>query len=451
MKKNEIYKFDFLLISVITLIVFIGILTIYSAGFDPILKLNNGMYKRQIIWFLIGFILMIITTFVNFNLIGQLSLHIYAFLLFILILTTFFSTPIRNTRAWITFGSFSIQPSEFMKLATVIILAKYLEIREREIKNFKELLIPSLLVLIPVLFIAKQPDFGTAMIFVPVLFTMLFVGGADISYLISIVSIAAIGLILPVFIIYKESLHFVASNNFIGRLFDYLFKFIIKNLNSGSLFYSISAILFLVGILAYIFHIFFYRKIYRKIYIPSLVVSFGLFLALIVKRVLIVYQYQKDRIRVFFDPNLDPHGSGYNVIQSKIAIGSGGFFGKGFLAGSQSQLGFLPEKTSDFIFSVVAEEWGFLGAFVLVVLLFLVVIRGIQIAIDTKDKFAALLATGIVSIFFYHILINIGMVIGIMPVTGLPLCFVSYGGSNIAMCMVAVGILINIRMKKFVN
>ena len=130
--------------------------------------------------------------------------------------------------------------------------------------------------------------------------------------------------------------------------------------------------------------------------------------------------YQKRRILVFLNPDLDPQGSGYNIIQSKIAIGSGGFFGKGFLKGSQSQLGFLPEKSSDFIFSVVAEEWGFFGAIILLGLFGFIIFRCIQTAFESKDKFGALLASGITTIFFFHILINIGMVVGIMPVTGLP-------------------------------
>jgi rod shape determining protein RodA len=160
--------------------------------------------------------------------------------------------------------------------------------------------------------------------------------------------------------------------------------------------------------------------------------------------------YQKRRILVFLNPDLDPQGSGYNIIQSKIAIGSGGFFGKGLLKGSQSQLGFLPEKTSDFIFSVVAEEWGFIGALILIFLFGFIVFKGIQIAFESKDKFGALLASGITTIFFFHIIINIGMAVGIMPVTGLPLCFVSYGGSNLLMSMICIGMLINIRARKFV-
>ena len=151
---------------------------------------------------------------------------------------------------------------------------------------------------------------------------------------------------------------------------------------------------------------------------------------------------------MFLNPDLDPHGSGYNIIQSKVAIGSGGFLGKGFVHGTQTQLGFLPEKTSDFIFAVVAEELGFIGAIILLILLGIIIYRGIQIALETKDKFGALLAIGIISILFFHILVNIGMVIGIMPVTGLPLSFFSYGGSNLFMIMMGIGILNNINMNK---
>jgi rod shape determining protein RodA len=161
--------------------------------------------------------------------------------------------------------------------------------------------------------------------------------------------------------------------------------------------------------------------------------------------------YQKKRILVFLNPDLDPHGSGYNVIQAKIAVGSGGFFGKGFMKGSQTQLGYLPEKWTDFIFAVVSEEWGFIGATITLAMLGIVVYKGAKIALETRDKYASLLATGITTIFFCHIVINVGMVVGIMPVTGLPLCFVSYGGSNLLMSMIAIGILSSISMKQHLN
>ena len=436
LRKNEIYRIDYVLVSAVMAVIIIGILMIYSAGFDPIDRTNNGLYKRQIVWFIVGFILMLIMTFVRYKSLGDYCLYIYFFVLALVIVTTFFGTPIRNTRAWLTFGYFSIQPSEFMKLAVVIVLAKYLELRERDIHHLRELLVPTAATAVPVLFILMQPDFGTAMVFIPVLFAMLFIGGADASHLIAVISIAAIALIFPMVLTYREWVAAQDESIIVSFFKDY------------SLLFSVAGFLMVVAIAMYVVHFFMIKKIFRKIYIPSVVVSLGLFFSVFIMRFL--KDYQKKRILVFLNPDLDPHGSGYNVIQSKIAIGSGGFFGKGFLNGSQAQLGFLPEKSSDFIFPVIAEEWGFLGAVVILGLLCLIVMRGAQIALEAKDKFGALLAAGISSIFFFHILINVGMVLGIMPVTGLPLSFVSYGGSNLLVGMISIGILINIRMNKFV-
>lgn len=436
MGRNEIYKIDFVLVASVILVVFLGILTIYSAGFDPIDKVNNGLYKKQLIWFIAGFILMIVATFINYKFLGDYSLYVYGFLLFMLIVTAIFGTPIRNTRAWLNFGLFSIQPSEFMKLGLVIVLSKYLEVRERDIKNLGDLLIPALLTIVPMLIILMQPDFGTAAVFIPILLTMLFVGGADVTHLLSIIGIGSIAIVVPMILTYREWIGAQGSN------------FLLEFFKDTHLIFIVAGILFLVAMIAFALHFFFVSKAYRKIYIPSVVISLGLFFSVFIQQYLKVYQ--KRRILVFLNPDLDPHGSGYNIIQSKIAVGAGRFIGKGFLKGSQSQLGFLPEKSSDFIFSVFAEEWGFVGAIILLGLLAIVVYRGIQITFESKDKFGALLGSGIVTIFFFHILINIGMVLGIMPVTGLPLSFVSYGGSNLLMSMIAVGILINIRMRKFV-
>jgi rod shape determining protein RodA len=288
--------------------------------------------------------------------------------------------------------------------------------------------------MVPVLIILKQPDFGTAAIFIPVMFTMLFVGGADISHLVATILIAFIALFFPMLYTYWEWAGYKGSS-IILQMFTHL-----------DVLFTISAILLFIAISTFVAHFFWNQKVLRKIYIPATVISLGLMLSVVIHKWF--KEYQKKRILVFLNPELDPHGSGYNIIQAKIAIGSGGFFGKGFLKGTQTQLGFLPEKTSDFIFPVISEELGFLGAMVAIALLGIILYRGIQIALSTRDKFAALLATGITSILFFHILINIGMTIGIMPVTGLPLCFFSYGGSNLFMSMIGIGILNNISMNR---
>ena len=433
--RDLLNKIDFVLLGAVLLAIIFGILMIYSAGFDASDAVHRGLYKRQIIWAIIGLILAGVLSNINYRIIGRYALHIYAFFLFILIITTIFGQPVRGSSIrWLTFGFFSIQPSEFMKLSTVILLAKYFELKERDLKDFKELLIPSLLTLLPVLVIIKQPDLGTAAIFIPVLFVMLFVGGASVYHLVSIVLIAAIAIIFPMLLTYWEWEGY-KGNNIIIQLFGHV-----------NVLFSIAGVLLIIAIVAFIVHYFSNKKFLNKIYIPSAVISLGLFSSVVIQNWFKIYQ--KKRILVFLNPDLDPHGAGYNIIQSKIAIGSGGFLGKGFLKGTQTQLGFLPEKTSDFIFAVVAEELGFIGAALFLLILGVIIYRGIKIALSTKDKFGAILAVGIISILFTHILVNVGMVIGIMPVTGLPLPFLSYGGSNLLMMMLAAGILNNIYMNR---
>jgi rod shape determining protein RodA len=434
--KEGLSKIDYTLVLAVVLVVIIGILMIYSAGFDPIDKVNNGLYRKQILWFIFGFILMVGLTIISYQALGEFSLHIYAILVILLIITTIFGRPVRNTRAWLNFGVIAIQPSEFMKLGLVIILAKYLEIRERDIVRLRELVVPALLTFVPVLIILKQPDFGTAIIFIPILLTMLFVGGADITHLVSIVLIATIAMVVPMMLTYREWIGAEGSN------------FLLDFFKDVNLLLIVSSVLLVITLAAFVLHFFSVMKFLRKIYIPGAIISLGLMASVVIQKLFKVYQ--KRRILVFLNPDLDPQGSGYNIIQSKIAIGSGGFFGKGFLKGSQSQLGFLPEKTSDFIFSVVAEEWGLVGGVILLGLFGVIIFKCIQTAFEAKDKFGALLASGITTIFFFHILVNIGMAVGIMPVTGLPLCFVSYGGSNLLMSMICVGIMLNIRARKLI-
>jgi len=428
--RSAFQEYDVNFLFAIIALVLIGIITIYATGFDPIEKVNSGLYKKQLLWFIIGVGCMFAISRMHYRLLGDYSLYIYIILLFFLLITTIFGAKIRNTRAWINFGFFAIQPSEFMKLASILLLAKYLELRQFDIKRLRELFIPFAIVGIPVLLIYLQPDFGTVMIYVQIFLTLLFLGGAEIPQLISIVGIATIALFVPMMLTYLEW----SGVSISGGIFSFL--------KGNELLYIISGSLLIVSIITFILYFFFNSKVYRAIYIPSFIFSSGLFLSVIIQRFL--KEYQKRRILVFLNPDLDPYGSGYNVIQSKIAIGSGGIIGKGFLKGSQSQLGFLPEKSTDFIFSVIAEEWGFIGAVIVLLLYAYIMYKGFTIALKAPDKFGMLVAGGITCMIFFHVIINIGMALGIMPVTGLPLTFLSYGGSNLIMSLISVGILINI-------
>ena len=230
-----------------------------------------------------------------------------------------------------------------------------------KLNTFKDLIPIFIFVGIPFFLILKQPDLGTALVFIAILMGMLFVAGIRLKHFVAII-IAGLAA-LPVFWYFLKD-------------------------------------------------------------------------------------YQKERLMVFLDPNADPLGSGYHIIQSKIAIGSGMFFGKGIFSGTQSQLNFLPENHTDFIFAVVGEETGFIGALIVLLLYFIILYRGIRIASAAKDNFGMLLATGITSMFVFHILVNIGMTMGIMPVTGIPLPLMSYGISSLVMNLFSIGLLLNIYMRR---
>ena len=237
-------RMDLFLIAIVSITIVFGIFMIYSAGFDPVLGINKDLYKRQIIWFIIGIIFLVMMSIVNYRLLGDYALYIYGILLFVLLVTTVFGRPIRGHKAWLSFGLFSLQPSEFMKIAVVIVLAKYLELRERDIKNFRELLIPSLITIIPVMIIMKQPDFSTAALFIFLMFIMLFIGGADVSHLISFILIAAIAVVIPMMITYWEWAGYKGTN--------YLIKFF---LNVDALF-TIAGIFMFIALASFISNFF---------------------------------------------------------------------------------------------------------------------------------------------------------------------------------------------------
>lgn len=432
-------KLDWGLISIILSLCVIGIINIYSASQSERLASGIHLYEKQITWVILGVIIMFSLSMLNYQLIGYYAVYIYGVGIILLVITLLFATPIHNAKRWINLGFINFQPSELIKLAFIIILGKYIDIRGRDIRHFRELIITFILLLIPFSLILLQPDLGSGLSLIPIFLIMLFVGGADNSHLFSILAIGILTLMIPLITTYRDLVGMTEQDP------GFVLKFIsnIKNVLILGIFFTITSITL------YLIQFFINWKFLRKIYIPTTVLSFGLMLSTIVTKYF--KPYQKKRILTFFNTELDPLGAGYNVIQSKIAVGSGGFLGKGFLKGTQNQLGFLPEKSTDFIFSVLAEEWGFLGSFVILVFFLILIIKGIKIAYESKDLFGSLLAAGITSLLFYHVMVNVGMSIGIMPVTGLLLPFVSYGGSNLMIFMIAIGILLNIRARKYAN
>ncbi len=266
-----------------------------------------------------------------------------------------------GAQRWIQLGPITIQPSEFSKLIMIIALANMLDKRKGKLNSFWDITQVFIYVGIPFLLVLKQPDLGTSLVFLAILFGMVYMAGISSRHLMIIFGSALA--VLPIF------WHFLKD-------------------------------------------------------------------------------YQKKRLTVFIDPNVDPLGSGYHIIQSKIAIGSGMLFGKGLFSGTQSQLNFLPENHTDFIFAVIGEELGFVGAVVILLLYFILLYRGVKIAGAARDNFGMLLATGITSMMAFHVLVNVGMTAGIMPVTGIPLPLMSYGVSSLTTNLISIGILLNVYMRR---
>jgi len=342
----------------------IGILILYSATGESLLGFSGGLYMKQMMLYGLGLMLVVLLQLFDYRYLNTLWPLIYILGMLLLVGVVFVGHSGGGSQRWITLGPISGQPSEFIKVVMVIVLAHFFAKQETTTGlTLRNLAIPVVLVLMPVALILKQPDLGTAIVLLVIAGTMTFVAKVE-------------------------------RKTFIGFLS--------------------------VGIIS-----------------APLLWLFGM------------KTYQQQRVLTFLDPDRDPLGAGYHIIQSKIAIGSGGFLGKGFLKGTQNALSFLPEQHTDFIFAVLAEELGFLRSIVVLTLFVLLIFMGLNIAMRSRDTFGAYLSLGVVSILFWQVFINIGMVMGLFPVVGVPLPFISYGGSSLVAMMLCVGILLNVDMRRF--
>jgi rod shape determining protein RodA len=292
------------------------------------------------------------------------------------------------------------------------------------------------IVLLPTLLVALQPDLGTAIVYIPIFLVMNFVAGTKkryIFFMLLSVSLLVLFVVLP---IWEEYIHGGANQ---ALLILTKQVFIRYSLLALSVICALAILGYVLLKKGYFYWIFYSTSIIFLSLLGSM--GAGYFLK----------EYQVMRLIVFLNPGIDPQGAGWNIIQSITAVGSGGILGKGFLKGTQSHYRFLPQQSTDFIFSILAEEWGFLGNLLVFALFLIIMIRCFYIILNVKDRFAAYTATGIMTMFFFHFIVNIGMAMGIMPITGIPLFFLSYGGSSLWTAMIGIGILLNInrQMNKF--
>jgi len=340
----------------------LGVLIIYSTSGMHASLARRSLYLKQATWAVMGFVAIIPLYIFSYRATWRVAYVIYGALLAALVLVAFIGRSGMGAQRWLSIGSFAFQPSEFMKLSLIILLARYFEDRREQLDAPRIFIPPILLTLLPTALVLRQPDLGTAIMLVLISASILVMMGLKIRYFVLLGAVGAA--ITPV-------------------LWHYL------------------------------------------------------------------HDYQKNRILVFLYPDMDPMGVGYHVAQSKIAVGSGGLIGKGWMAATQSQLNFLPANHTDFVFAGLAEQGGFIGSLSLLLIYAYLLSKGLRLARDAHDLFAMVTSFGIVSMVAWQVVINIGMVTGIMPVVGIPLPLLSYGGSSMLMNLLAVGLLLNIHRHRY--
>ena len=430
---REIIHYDFIILCATIALVICGVLFIYSGGVSPITGTNSNEYLRQIIWASIGVILLISFSFFDYRKLKPFTLYAYILSIILLITTILFGKEVNGARSWLGIGSLGIQSSEFAKLCMILFLSNYLTDRRENIKRVS-VFIGAWLIALPLIFLTLlQPDLGTASVFIPITLAMCYISGVSYKHLIFCSLTCALIIIL---IIVPEwiSLSSIESSLFVNIITNTLSLFLI-----GITLIFIAAVAF-IG----------FRRLHKRYFYWTGFFSWSLLISVFVSAILrnFLKEYQILRLAIFLDPYLDPRGAGWNVIQSKTAIGSGEIFGKGFLNGIHGQYNYLPQRSTDFIFSIIGEEWGFIGGLIIFSLLLIIVLRGITIISTCRDQFGINIGVGIICMILFHFTINVGMTMGVMPITGIPLLFLSHGGSSLLISMVSVGLLINIHQNR---
>ncbi|MCX5791720.1 MAG: rod shape-determining protein RodA, partial [Elusimicrobia bacterium] len=365
---------------------------------------------------------------------------VYGFLLLFLAGVLLFGVVDKGARSWYRFSFFSLQPSEFARVGIILVLANFLDKRINRIRELKTVL-GAFALCLPVFFLLiKQPDFSAILITFPVVILMLFASGASFFHLAIILGYAFISALFPVL----WTMITLNPELMDSALIGYFFNLSTSVWGAASFVAGVSVLAWLLWQLSV--------RLYANVsgvYCAgaALVLIFGFFSGVLVKGQM--KEYQQKRLEVFFSPESDPRGAGYNLLQARIAIGSGGIFGRGVFSGTQSRLGFVPERHTDFILAVVGEEMGFLGMTLVAVLYAVIMRRLMQCARLARDRFGYLVSCGIFGMFLVYFCINFGMILGLAPVAGVPLPLLSYGGSNLVATLMALGIAESIYARRY--
>lgn len=362
--KGKTLRFNWTMLVMIGALISVGLINLYSSLHSWGGSEGVSLFWSQIIWVSLGFIVMIFLSFFDYRLFEKAAPYIYSCSILLLVLVLFFGKTVAGHKSWLAIGGLAIQPSEFAKIALIIILSKDFgnSLRPDGV-SLLELWRPILYSLVPTLLVVAQGDLGSAIFFVLIFATYAWFGSLRGRWIVILIITALIGSVL--------------------------------------------------------------------------LYAFGL------------SGYQRSRIKSFIDPSADSRGSGYHLVQSRIAVGSGRLFGRGYRQGNVNKLKYLPEKHTDFIFPVLAEEWGFIGSTVALGLYLMLFLSGVEIVKRARDRIGLFMALGIIAFIFWHVVINLGGVLGLMPLTGVPLPFFSYGGSSTIITMGSLGILLSIGTRRF--
>jgi len=384
------------------LLVTIGLLTVYSATTVP--GAHEGLWVKQLMWFGIALVIAYFAAVLHYRVYDSLAIPAYLISLVLLVLVLVVGTSAMGAKRWLDLGPLKFQPSEIAKIATVFLLARRFDNPSLDLRKFRHWFPAVLIALVPFALVAKEPDLGTSLSFPVILVAMYYWAGMPAGQLLLGLSpVANVALFFLTGSLWWFAALFVALLAWVRPKLTTLILFVVLN---GAVAYAVP-------------HMWNH-----------------------------LHDYQKRRIETFLNPGADPYGAGYQIIQSRIAIGSGGLIGKGYLRGTQKGLSFLPMRHTDFIFSVVGEELGLLGALTVVLLYAVIVLRGYRVAAAARNGFASLMAVGLVSALFYHVMVNLLMTIGWAPVTGLPLPLLSYGGTALIVNCVQLGLLQNVALRR---
>lgn len=404
---------DWILVGIYFLLIIIGWINIYAATYTPTsdsifdLDRNSG---KQFIWILISMGIALTIILIDAKVYTTFTWLFYGITTILILLVIFIGTEVSGAKSWLGVGDLGIQPSEFAKITAAMALAKYAGESNRNVEHFKVQIISFILIFVPASIILLQNDTGSALVFLVFLF-----------------------------VLYREGMP--GTILWIGFILIIVFLL--------TLLFSHWHVIIAITVLTLLMWFFIrrYRKDVLKLVLLSLILSsFSFGVDYIFNNLL--QPHQKSRIEVLIGTETDLRGAGYNVNQSKIAIGSGGFLGKGFLKGTQTKYKFVPEQSTDFIFCTIGEEWGFMGSFIVVVLFLILLIRIILRSEQQRSRYSRIYGYGIASVLFAHIAVNIGMTLGLMPVIGIPLPYISYGGSSLIAFTIMLFIFIKLDMNR---